>query len=85
MIAGLIKKKTEDVPGGVNMSRVIGKPREVIVKNGKPVSVILSIDEYEEILERMEDFEDLKMLKQMRSKPMEFRKLEGFLQENKSV
>jgi PHD/YefM family antitoxin component YafN of YafNO toxin-antitoxin module len=67
------------------MSRVIGKPREVIVKNGKPVSVILSIDEYEEILERIEDFEDLKMLKQIRSKPMEFRKLEGFLQENKSV
>jgi PHD/YefM family antitoxin component YafN of YafNO toxin-antitoxin module len=67
------------------MSRVIGKPREVIVKNGKPVSVILSIDEYEEILERMEDFEDLKMLKQMRSKPMEFRKFDDFLQENKSV
>ncbi len=67
------------------MSRIIEKPREVIFKNGKPVSVILSIDEYEEILERMEDFEDLKMLKQMRSKAMEFRNLNDFLQENQGV
>ncbi len=67
------------------MSKVIEKPREVIFKNGKPVGVILSIGAYEEILERLEDFEDLKMLKDMRSKPMEFRKLEDFLRENKSV
>ncbi len=43
------------------------KPKEVIVKNGKPVGVILSMDAYEEILERLEDFEDLKMLKEIRN------------------
>jgi len=67
------------------MSKVMENPREVIVKNGKPVGVILSIDAYEEILERLEDFEDLKMLKEMRRKPMEFRKFDDFLRENKSV
>ena len=32
-------------------------------------------------LERLEDAEDLKMLKEMRSKPLKFRKLEDFLKE----
>ncbi len=64
------------------MSKVMEKPKEVIVKNGKPVGVILSLDAYEEILERLEDFEDLKMLKEMRKKPLEF---DDFLRANKSV
>jgi hypothetical protein len=45
----------------------------------------LSIGAYEEIPERLEDFEVLKMLKQMRKKPVEFRKLDDFLRENKSA
>jgi hypothetical protein len=32
-------------------------------------------------LERLEDAEDLKILKEMRSKPLKFRKLEDFLKE----
>ncbi|MBN1444657.1 MAG: type II toxin-antitoxin system Phd/YefM family antitoxin [Candidatus Omnitrophica bacterium] len=56
-------------------------PKELIVKNGKSVGVILSIETYEEILERLKDIEDLKMLKAMRQNSLKFRKLEDFLQE----
>ena len=56
---------------------------EIIVKNGKPRAVILDIDEYQELLERLEDVDDLKMLQEMRQKPLVFRKLEEFLEEHK--
>jgi PHD/YefM family antitoxin component YafN of YafNO toxin-antitoxin module len=42
------------------------KPPEVILREGKPAAVILDIDEYREMLERLEDMEDLKMLEDMR-------------------
>jgi len=54
---------------------------ELILRNGKPVAVILGIEAYREILERLEDAEDLKMLAAMRRKPIKFRKLEDFLKE----
>lgn len=56
---------------------------EIIVKNGKPCAVILDIDEYQEMLERLEDIDDLKMLQEMRQKPLTFKKLEDFLEERK--
>ena len=56
---------------------------EIIIRNGKPRAVILDIDEYQEMLERLEDVDDLKMLQEMRQKPMTFRKLEEFLEEYK--
>lgn len=58
------------------------KEPEVVLRNGKPSAVILDIDEYREMLERLEDVEDLKALAQMRKKPLEFRGLEEFLREN---
>jgi len=54
---------------------------EIIVRDGKPVAVILDIDVYREMLEELEDIEDLKALEEMRSKPLKFRKLEDFLNE----
>ena len=57
------------------------KNPEIILRDGKPRAVILDIDEYQEILERLEDAEDLKALEEMRSKPLEFKKLEDFLNE----
>ncbi len=54
---------------------------EIILRNGKPAAVILDIREYEEMLERLEDAEHLKVLKAMRKRPLEFRKLEVFLKE----
>jgi hypothetical protein len=41
----------------------------------------LDIDEYQEMLEKLEDFEDLKMLEEMRKKPLKFKKLDDFLKE----
>ena len=57
---------------------------EFIVHNGKPTQIILNIDDYQQILERLEDMEDLKILKKMREKPLHFRKLDDFLKEHHS-
>ena len=57
------------------------KNPEIVLKDGKPTAVILDIDEYREILERLDDAEDLKMLEEMRKKPLEFKRLEDFLNE----
>ncbi len=57
------------------------KVREIVLRNGKPAAVILDIEEYQEILERLEDAEDLKLLRAMRKKTLDFRKLEEFLKE----
>ena len=57
------------------------KEPEIILRNGKPAPVILEIDKYREMLERLEDAEDLKILTEMRKRPLRFRKLEEFLRE----
>ncbi len=41
----------------------------------------MDIDEDQEMLEKLEDFEDLKMLEEMRKKPLKFKKLGDFLKE----
>lgn len=55
------------------------KPLRVVMEKGEPAAVILAIDEYKALLERLEDAEDLKLLEQMRRRPLAFRKLEEFL------
>jgi PHD/YefM family antitoxin component YafN of YafNO toxin-antitoxin module len=55
----------------------------IIVRNGKPAAVILEIDEYQEMLERLEDADDLRALTEMRKRPLKFKKLEDFLKEYK--
>jgi len=42
------------------------KEPEFIYRNGKPAAVILGIDKYREMLERLEDAEDFKMPEEMR-------------------
>jgi PHD/YefM family antitoxin component YafN of YafNO toxin-antitoxin module len=59
------------------------KEPEIVFRGGKPAAVILDIDAYQEMLERLEDAEDLKMLAEMRKKPLKFKKLEDFLAEYK--
>jgi hypothetical protein len=54
---------------------------EMIIRDGKPVAVILDIEEYREILERLDDQEDLKALQELREGPLEFRPLDEFLAE----
>lgn len=57
------------------------KKPEIILRDGKPRAVILDIQEYQEMLERLEDAEDLRVLEEMRKKPLNFKRLEDFLNE----
>lgn len=54
---------------------------EFIVQNGKPVAVILDIDDYRQMLERLEDTHDLQQLDEMREEGLQFRSLDEFLKE----
>jgi len=54
---------------------------EIVLRDGRPTAVILDIGEYQKMLERLEDMEDLAMLEEMREKPLEFRRIEDFLAE----
>jgi len=61
------------------------KDPEIVMRGGKPTAVILSIEEYRRLLERVEDAEDLKTLKAMRKRPLKFRKLDDFLKDSAGV
>lgn len=52
---------------------------EIVTRKGKPVSVILSIKDYEELLECVEDADDTAWLKKARYKPLQYRSLEDYL------
>jgi PHD/YefM family antitoxin component YafN of YafNO toxin-antitoxin module len=54
---------------------------EVVTRQGKPVSVIIAIKDYEELLERVEDAGDVAVLKRARRKPLQYRPLEDYLAE----
>lgn len=60
------------------MSTLTQEP-EVITRRGKPVSVILPIKQYQEMLERLEDAEDVAWLKKARRKPLHYRPLTDVL------
>ncbi len=60
------------------------KKPEIVLRDGKPSAVILDIDQYEDLLERLEDLGDLAALKKMRAKPARFRKFSDFLKESRS-
>ena len=57
------------------------KTPEYVVQNGNPTAVIVPIEEYRDMLERLEDAEDLKTLRAMRKSPLKLRRLEDFLME----
>ena len=65
------------------MSTTLLEP-EIVTRNGKPVSVILPIKTYEELLERLEDAEDMAWLKRARKTPFQYRPLEDYLAERGS-
>jgi hypothetical protein len=52
---------------------------EIITRRGKPVSVVLPLKRYQELLERVEDAADLAWLKKARKKPQSYRPLEAYL------
>lgn len=58
---------------------------EFIIRDGVPVSVVIDINHYEEMLERLEELDDLEALRKIRSKPIKMRKLSEYLREKKNV
>lgn len=42
------------------------KMPELVLRKGKPAAVIIDIDDYQEMLERLEDCDDLRELEEMR-------------------
>jgi hypothetical protein len=64
--------------------RAKGKTPDIVIREGKPVAVILDIDEYQELLERLEDQQDLKLLQEMWKRPLNFRTVDDFLKESSS-
>jgi prevent-host-death family protein len=60
------------------MKAAFGEP-EIVTKKGKPVSVILPIKQYQEMLERLEDAEDVAWLKKARRKKLHYRPLDDVL------
>ena len=59
------------------------RSHEIILKDGEPKAVIIDLKEYQEMLERLEDMDDLKVLQKIRQKPLRFRKFEEFIKEYK--
>ena len=60
------------------MKATMAEP-EIVTRKGKPVSVIIPIKDYEELLERVEDAEDTAYLKRARRRPLHYRSLEDYL------
>jgi len=63
--------------------RTTNREPEIVTRNGKPVSVILPIKDYKELLERAEDAEDVAWLKRARRKKLHYRPLEDYLAERR--
>jgi hypothetical protein len=57
------------------------RKHELVYRDGKPAAVILDIAEYEDLLERAEDLDDLRALRRMRERPLRFRSLSDVLSE----
>jgi len=62
------------------MKAAMSEP-EIVTRKGKPVSAIIPIKDYEELLERVEDTDDVAWLKRARRKPLHYRPLEDYLAE----
>ncbi len=65
------------------MKATLAEP-EIVTRRGKAVSVIIPIKDYEELVERAEDAEDVAWLKRARRKPLQYRPLEDYLAARKA-
>lgn len=65
------------------MNKLMIEKPQFIVKDGRAMSVILSIHDYKELLEYIEDSEHLKELSCLRRKPLKFRPFEEFREQGK--
>lgn len=58
---------------------------QVIIKDGRPSAVIIDIKDYQELLDRLEDKEDMAELEKMRKDGLQVRKFSDFLAEHGNV
>ena len=65
------------------MKAVLSEP-QIVTRNGKPVSVIIPIEKYQELLEQLEDTADIAWLRRARRKPMNYRTLDQYLAESRT-
>ena len=56
---------------------------EIVTRKGRPVSVIIPIKDYAELLERVEDAADVAWLKRARREPLHYHPLEDGRAERK--
>ena len=57
---------------------------KLVMENGKPREVILDIEEFERLLEKLEDKYDLETLQTMRRQELKFSRLEDVLKKTVS-
>lgn len=67
------------------MPKLLKAKPQVIMKNGKPNAVIIDIRDYQKMLERLEDKEDLVDLARLRKGSLHFRKFDDFLAEHNNA
>ena len=67
------------------MTKILEKEPQIIIRKGKPVSVIIDIRDFQALLERLGDAEDLGELKRLREGKLYFRSIDKFLEELKKV
>ena len=60
------------------MKPALAEP-QIVTSKGKPVSVIIPIEDYQELLERAEDAADIEWLRRARRKPMHYRPFAKYL------
>jgi hypothetical protein len=54
----------------------------LIYRDGKPIAVMLEIEEYLELLEKLEDYQDIAYIEEVkRQRPLEYTTLEEYLRE----
>ena len=67
------------------MSKILKSRPQVVIKNGRPNAVIIDIKDYQNLLERLEDKEDLVDLQKMCKGTLHFRKFDDFLAEHNNA
>jgi len=64
------------------MENVIHKKPYLVYRDDKQVAVIMDINDYNEILERLDDEEDIEYLRTVREKPPQYRSFNEYLSEH---
>ena len=67
------------------MKTARGRRPQVVVKDGEPVAVIIDIDEYRALLEKLDDADDIAYLKEIAGRKLRFRKLADFVSEHEGL